>query len=197
MTPEREFDWTDAPMPNDAINANSAKSTARTLPSFLCLKPRSSAYMAPPSISPRWSLTRYLTEMKVSAYLVAMPKIPVIHIQKMAPGPPKNRPVATPTMLPVPIVAARAVVSAPNCETSPSDSVSCAVNDSLMAVPSFRWMNLVRMVMNRCVPRSKTIIAQPHTNPSIASTPALNASTNPSMHAPKAQGLFMEMIVET
>jgi hypothetical protein len=45
--------------------------------------------------------------------LVAIPKMPVSHIQRTAPGPPAATAVATPTMLPVPIVAASAVVSAP------------------------------------------------------------------------------------
>ena len=38
-----------------------------------------------------------------------MPKKATIHIQKMAPGPPATRALATPTILPVPMVAASAV----------------------------------------------------------------------------------------
>ena len=52
-----------------------------------------------------------------------MPNTPVSHIQSTAPGPPAATAVATPTMLPVPIVAASAVVSAPNWLTSPSPSL--------------------------------------------------------------------------
>ena len=48
-----------------------------------------------------------------------MPKKAATSIQKSAPGPPVPIAVATPTMLPVPIVAERAVQSAPNELTSP------------------------------------------------------------------------------
>ena len=41
-----------------------------------------------------------------------MPTSAVIHIQKSAPGPPMAIAVATPAMLPVPTVAASAVISA-------------------------------------------------------------------------------------
>ena len=41
-----------------------------------------------------------------------MPKSAATHIQKIAPGPPIARAPATPAMLPVPTVPARAVVSA-------------------------------------------------------------------------------------
>ena len=139
-------------------------------PAFLFLKPRSRAYMAPPSILPEWSFTRYFTPMNTSEYFVAMPRMPVIHIQKMAPGPPNRRPVPTPTMLPVPMVAASAVVSAPNCVMSPSAlDGSSFVTDSLMPVPIFLWMNPVRIVMKMCVPSSSRIMIGPHTNPSTAS----------------------------
>ena len=74
---------------------------------------------------------RYFTASTASAYLVAMPKTPVSHIQSTAPGPPAATAVATPTMLPVPIVAASAVVSAPNWLMSPSPSRS-RLNDSRM-----------------------------------------------------------------
>jgi hypothetical protein len=45
-----------------------------------------------------------------------MPKKAETHIQKIAPGPPMPMAVATPAILPVPMVAARAVESAWNCE---------------------------------------------------------------------------------
>jgi hypothetical protein len=41
-----------------------------------------------------------------------MPTSAVIHIQNIAPGPPMAIAVATPAMLPVPTVAARAVIRA-------------------------------------------------------------------------------------
>ncbi len=78
--------------------------------------------MGPPAICPLAHVTRYLTASKASLYLVAMPKTPVSHIQNTAPGPPAAMAVATPTMFPVPIVAASAVVSAPKWLMSPSPS---------------------------------------------------------------------------
>jgi len=65
------------------------------------------------------SRVRNRTPRKASEYLDAMPSTPVTHIQNRAPGPPIEMAVATPTMLPVPTVAASAVVNAWNWETSP------------------------------------------------------------------------------
>ena len=107
-----EFDWVEAPMPNAASDANSANSTASTRPSFLFLKPRSSAYIAPPSILPEWSFTRYFTPMNTSEYLVAIPIRAVTHSQNSVPGPPKVTAVVIPAMFPVPTVPANAVETA-------------------------------------------------------------------------------------
>ena len=74
-----------------------------------------------------------------------MPKRPAIHIQKMAPGPPASSAVATPTMEPVPMVAASAVASAPKLEMSPLPDGSRRT-DMRMAWGSLRWMNPVRNV---------------------------------------------------
>jgi hypothetical protein len=75
--------------------------------------------MGPPAIVPSAALTRYFTDRSASAYFVAIPNTPVSHIHRTAPGPPAATAVETPTMLPVPIVAASAVVRAPNWLTSP------------------------------------------------------------------------------
>ena len=104
--------------------------------------------------------TRYFTAANVSEYFVAMPNTPVSHIHSTAPGPPARMAVPTPTMLPVPMVADSAVVSAPNWLMSPGASGSF-VTDSLMAVGSLRWMNRVRIVRYRCEPNSSTIIGGP------------------------------------
>lgn len=48
------------------------------------------------------------------------PKHAEIHIHTNAPAPPETIAVATPTIFPVPIVAASAVVNAENGDTSPS-----------------------------------------------------------------------------
>ena len=122
--------WMVQPMPKVARNAKRANSTA----SHLQPMPRSMAYMGPPSIVPSFVVMRYLIESRPSAYLVAMPNTPVTQHQKTAPGPPIVTAVATPMMLPVPMVAARPVARAANCETSPFEFAS-RWNDSLMALP--------------------------------------------------------------
>ena len=116
--------------------------------------------MAPPCILPSGVRTRYLTAMRDSAYLVAMPNTPAIQHQNTAPGPPRKMAVPTPTMLPVPMVDARAVVRAWNWLTSPGASGS-RVMDSLMPVQVLRWMTPVRTVMNTWVPKSRTIMGRP------------------------------------
>ena len=76
--------------------------------------------MGPPTQSPYLFRSRYLTASRTSEYLVHMPKRAVIHSQKMEPGPPKVTAAVMPAMLPVPTVAARAVVTAWKGVTSPS-----------------------------------------------------------------------------
>ncbi len=146
------WDCTAAPIPNEATAARSAKAPAPNsahqgmLPS-LRSNARLHAYMAPPNMLPLWSLTRYFTAAKVSEYFVAMPKTPVIHIQKIAPGPPAMMAVPTPTMLPVPMVAESAVQRAPNWLMSPG-AFGSLVTESLMPRPSLRWMKPVLNVRN-------------------------------------------------
>lgn len=56
---------------------------------------------------------------------MAMPTQAVSHIQKTAPGPPSVMAVATPAMLPVPMVAAKAMESAPKgvaCPCAPGSA---------------------------------------------------------------------------
>ena len=79
--------------------------------------------------------SRYLMASIHSAYFVAVPNIAASHIQKSAPGPPATIAVATPTMLPVPIVAERAVQSAAKPESSPSPSFFLKI--PLNALPNF------------------------------------------------------------
>ena len=127
---EIELACTMQPMPKAAT----AVSAAKTTPSQRWPRPRSSTYIGPPAISPCAVTVRYLTESSASAYLVAIPNTPVSHIHSTAPGPPAATAVETPTMLPVPMVAARAVVSAPKWLTSPAPSV-LRWNESRMAWP--------------------------------------------------------------
>ena len=159
------------PIPNEASMASSANST----PSHFMFSPRSSAYIAPPCMRPSLVCTRYLTAIRLSAYLVAMPNTPVSQHHSTAPGPPRNTAVPTPTILPVPMVDASAVVSAWNWLTSPGESGSF-VTDSRIPVNVLRWIKPVRTVMNRCVPISITIIGRPQIQLSIAVTILENVS---------------------
>ena len=69
MTPVMELDCTAEPMPKDAMAANSANApgaAASPTRAFCrsCVNARFQAYMAPPSILPSWSFTRYFTAAK-------------------------------------------------------------------------------------------------------------------------------------
>ena len=77
-------------------------------------------YMGPPDHSPRALRWRYFTASKHSANLELRPKAAESSIHTRAPGPPAVRAVATPTMFPVPMVAARAVIRAEKGDTAPS-----------------------------------------------------------------------------
>ncbi len=72
-------------------------------------------------------MLRYLIASRPSEYLVAMPNSAASHIQNSAPGPPATMAVATPTILPVPMVADSAVHSAAKLETSPLPPFSLVV----------------------------------------------------------------------
>ena len=69
---------------------------------------------------PLGPFSRYLTAKRASEYFVDIPKSAVNHIQKIAPGPPNVIAVATPTIFPIPTVAASAVINVEKCEISPS-----------------------------------------------------------------------------
>ena len=139
------------PMPRMARPAKMAKVMAMALanqgtePSGR-RKRSSQMYMAPPIIWPLAFFTRYFTDAKTSVYLVAMPRMPVIHIQNTAPGPPEMMAVATPMIEPVPKVDARAVIMAANWLTSPGE-LGSLVMDRRRARGSLRWMNPVRTVV--------------------------------------------------
>ncbi len=65
-----------------------------------------------------------MTAKRPSEYLVAIPKNAVTTIQNKAPVPPAPTAVATPTILPVPMVALNAVHNAPKLDISPSQASS-------------------------------------------------------------------------
>lgn len=65
--------------------------------------------MGPDIHAPSFPLCLYRIPSSVSPYAVAIPMNADTHIQKIAPGPPASSAVATPAILPVPMVAASAV----------------------------------------------------------------------------------------
>ena len=93
------FDCTMLPQAREAKSANTENAAASghaPLP-----MPSTIQYMVPPALSfPPPG--RYLIAISASAYLVAMPSMPLIHSQNIAPGPPIAIAPATPAMLPVP-----------------------------------------------------------------------------------------------
>ena len=97
-----------------------------------------------------------------------MPKNAAIHIQKIAPGPPTLTAVATPTMLPVPIVAASATQSALKLEMSPAPlffarRISPSARGSCTTCSSES-----RIVSRMPVPTSSVMSGMPQRNESIA-----------------------------
>ena len=175
-----EFPCVIFPIPNDAITANNAKNHARTAPSFLFFSPFFIVYIGPPLISPFSFTSRYLIASIHSLNLEVSPNAAEIHIHTSAPGPPETIAVATPTIFPVPIVAASAVVSAENGETSPSPRLF--VRASLLRVlfnayPKFLHVkNRVRKVRKIPVPTRRTSITGPQTKSSTFETISANLS---------------------
>ena len=116
---EMEFAWVRLPIPKEASTVNRANRKPNVRPRDLFFRPFFMVNIGPPAISPLAFTSRYLTASIHSANLLVRPKQAEIHIQTRAPGPPENMAVATPTMLPVPMVAANAVIRVENGETSP------------------------------------------------------------------------------
>ena len=89
--------------------------TARPTPAqrgFSSASPLATTHMGPPWGEPLASILRYSMDRVTSVSLRAMPTRPTIHIQKIAPGPPRARAMATPPMLPSPTVADSAAARA-------------------------------------------------------------------------------------
>ena len=160
------------PIPKAAMAPNSAKSQAV----HLSPRPCSRKYIGPPAIVPSGCIWRYLMPRTTSANLVAIPKIPVNHIQTGAPGPPMLIAAATPAILPLPTVAERAIINAWNGVISPGvESSSRSFPRTLrysifQAKPSFRnCTSPVPKVSQTPVPTRKTIIQGPQTKALITS----------------------------
>ena len=117
---------------------------------------------------PLASTVRYFTASRHSEYLVAIPKKAAIHIQNKAPGPPALIAVATPTMLPVPTVAASAVHNALKLFTSPLPSF-LALKIRPKACGSLKTCSNFRRKVSRIpVPTKSTRSGGPQTNASIS-----------------------------
>ena len=114
-----EFAWVIFPIPKEAMTVNMAKRKPIQSPALLFLNPFFMVNMGPPFISPFAFTSRNLKPSIHSENFVVRPKQAETHIHTRAPGPPANMAVATPTIFPVPMVAASAVISAEKGETSP------------------------------------------------------------------------------
>ena len=99
------------PIPKEANTANKAKATAKIFPRLGMGNAFFITYIGPPAISPASFTSLYFTDSRLSAYLVDSPNRAESHIHTRAPGPPETIAVATPTIFPVPMVAASAVIS--------------------------------------------------------------------------------------
>ena len=104
-----------------------------------------------------------MTAKSPSEYLVAIPRKAAATIQNRAPGPPAQTAVATPTILPVPIVALKAVQRAAKLEISPSASSSFWIIH-FSARGSFRICNRPRRTVSSRPPAMiSTINGTPQT----------------------------------
>ena len=97
-----------------------------------------------------------------------MPKKAAIHIQKIAPGPPTLTAVATPTMLPVPTVAASATQSALKLETSPLPWFFALKMRRSASGRRRTWSSFSRMVRKMPVPTSRMMSGGPQRTESTA-----------------------------
>ena len=74
-------------------------------PMFLRSSARHATHIGPPCGLSGLSVLRYSIDIVTSVSLIAMPRKPMTHIQKIAPGPPSAMASATPPILPRPTVA--------------------------------------------------------------------------------------------
>ncbi len=153
---------------------NRANRKPSALPIWLQGNAFFNVYMGPPTISPRALRSRYFTASIHSLNLEAIPKAAAIHIHTSAPGPPKTSAVATPMILPVPMVAARDVISAEKGEIPPAlppeASTVRALRCSVLfrAKGSFRHgRKRVRIQSTTPVPTSSRSMGGPQTKESM------------------------------
>ena len=114
-----------------------------------------------------------------------MPKNAAIHIQKTAPGPPRQMAAETPAILPVPIVAARAVHRAWNCDTLPFSFLLWLYLSKNPPTDFFHqwrtcviWKHLVTIVSSIPVPIRRNSPILTHTKELTASLISVSFSIN-------------------
>ena len=128
-----------------------------------------------------------------------MPRNAMTHIQNTAPGPPARIAPDTPTILPVPTVAARAVHRLWNCEMLLSFVwlVTCLSRNTAPMVFFIQWPKcetwntLVRRVIRIPTNASSTSAGTPHTTPFTASLTCFTPSRNP----PPASSAAAEAVI--
>ena len=100
----------------------------------------------------------------LSAKMVAIPTRADTSIQTRAPGPPATSAVATPTIFPVPMVAARVVIRAEKGETPLFFEIRASFPKALRRANLNRRQgrNRIRRVKNKPVPSSKARVPGPH-----------------------------------
>lgn len=108
-----------------------------------------------------------MTAKRPSEYLVAIPKNAATIIQNNAPGPPAHTAVATPTILPVPIVALKAVHRAAKLDISPSPSSSFFIIHFNASGSFLIWSKPRRTVSSIPPAMIRTIRGTPQTKSSI------------------------------
>ena len=101
------------------------------------LRPSRSAYIGPERIVVP-AASRQVKPSTASVNLMVVATKPYAQIQKSAPGPPETIAVATPAMLPVPIVPDRAVMKAWKGLSAPAVPDSCEAIMARNASPSRR-----------------------------------------------------------
>ena len=102
-----------------------------------CFRPSRSAYIGPDRmVAPLAS--RHVTPSTASVNLIVVATNPYAQIQNSAPGPPETMAVATPAMLPVPIVPDSAVMNAWNGVSTPVVPLSAPDSIARKAAPNRR-----------------------------------------------------------
>ncbi|AZQ13262.1 hypothetical protein STH12_04236 [Shewanella khirikhana] len=150
--------------------------------------------MGPPIWLPFSSTSRKRTASTASEYLVAIPTSAVHHIQNSAPGPPTKIAVATPAMLPVPMVAESEVIRALKGLTSPLTSLPLPGvlpdHSKRKPLPNLRIGRSLRPKDRyKPTPRIMTSMGMPHTKPLIDLTNSVTASIQTSSMLRKVQAI--------